>query len=63
MDDLQPIRNVIKEVLKIMAEREYAISTIKNHQGLMNTLGSLNTKQVLKWKDFGEVLTAKQTVS
>lgn len=38
MDNLQPIRNVIGEVLKIMAEREYAISTIKNHRSVLNTL-------------------------
>jgi integrase/recombinase XerD len=38
MDDLQPIRNAIEAVLKILAEREYAISTIKNQQSVMNTL-------------------------
>lgn len=38
MDDLQPIRNAIEAVLKIMAEREYAISTIKNQRGVLNTL-------------------------
>ncbi|HJV16082.1 MAG TPA: hypothetical protein VJ546_01630, partial [Bacillales bacterium] len=38
MDELQPIKNAIKEVLKIMAEKEYAISTIKNQRCLLNSL-------------------------
>jgi integrase/recombinase XerD len=38
MDDFQIIRNAIDAVLKIMAEREYAISTIKGHRGVLNSL-------------------------
>ena len=38
MDDLQFIKNAINSVLKIMAEREYAISTIKGHRGVLNSL-------------------------
>lgn len=36
--DLMPIRNAIEAVLKIMVEREYAISTIKNQRGVLNSL-------------------------
>lgn len=38
MNDLQSIKNAINSVLKIMAEHEYAISTIKNHRGVLNSL-------------------------
>jgi integrase/recombinase XerD len=38
MNDLQSIKNAISSVLKIMAEREYAISTIKGHRGVLNNL-------------------------
>lgn len=37
MDDLKPIKNAIEEVLKIMTEKEYAISTIKNQRGVLNS--------------------------
>lgn len=38
MDDLQSIRNAVDAVLKIMAEREYAVATIKNQRSVINTL-------------------------
>lgn len=38
MNDLQPFRNAVNVVLKIMAENEYAISTIKNQRGTLNSL-------------------------
>lgn len=38
MYDLQPIKDGADAVLRIMAEREYAIATIKNHRGVLNTL-------------------------
>jgi integrase/recombinase XerD len=38
MDDLQPIRDAVDAVLKIMAEREYSIATIKNQRSVLNTL-------------------------
>lgn len=38
MNDLQTIRDAINAVLKIMAEREYAIATIKDHRGVLNSL-------------------------
>lgn len=38
MDNLQPIRDAIDAVMKIMAEREYAASTIKSHNDVLNSL-------------------------
>lgn len=38
MYDLQPFRNAVDAVLKIMAENEYAIATIKNQRGTLNSL-------------------------
>lgn len=38
MDDLKSIKDAIEAVLRIMAEREYAISTLKNQRGTLNTL-------------------------
>ena len=38
MDQLHDIRNGVDAVLGIMAEREYAASTIKTHQGILNSL-------------------------
>lgn len=38
MDYLLPIKNTIDAVLRIMAEREYAITTIRNQQFVFNTL-------------------------
>ena len=38
MDQLHDIRDAIDAVLGIMAEREYAASTIKTHQGILNSL-------------------------
>lgn len=38
MYDLQPFRNAVDAVLKIMAENEYAITTIKNQRGTLNSL-------------------------
>ena len=38
MDQLHDIRNGVDAVLGIMAEREYAASTIKTHRGILNSL-------------------------
>ena len=38
MDQLHDIRNAVDAVLGIMAEREYAASTIKTHRGILNSL-------------------------
>ena len=38
MDDLQHIRDAVDAVLRIMAERGYAISTLKNQRSVLNTL-------------------------
>jgi len=38
MDQLRDIRNAVDAVLGIMAEREYAVSTIKTHRGILNSL-------------------------
>ena len=38
MDQLHDIRKAVDAVLGIMAEREYAISTIKAHRGILNSL-------------------------
>lgn len=38
MNNLLSIKCAIIAVLKIMTEREYAISTIKNHRGVLNSL-------------------------
>lgn len=38
MDQLYDIRNGVDAVLGIMAEREYAASTIKTHRGILNSL-------------------------
>lgn len=38
MEDLQPIRDAVDAVLRIMSEREYAITTIKNQRSVLNTL-------------------------
>ena len=38
MDQLHDIRNAVDAVLGIMAAREYAVSTIKTHRGILNSL-------------------------
>jgi integrase/recombinase XerD len=38
MDQLHNIRNAVDAVLGIMAEREYAASTIKTHRGILSSL-------------------------
>jgi hypothetical protein len=38
MDQLQNTRKAVDAVLGIMAEREYATSTIKTHRGILNSL-------------------------
>jgi len=38
MDQLHDIKNAVDAVLGIMAEREYAASTIKTHRGILNSL-------------------------
>ena len=38
MDQLHDTRNAVDAVLGIMAEREYAASTIKTHRGILNSL-------------------------
>jgi integrase/recombinase XerD len=38
LNDLQFISNAVNSVVKIMAEREYSISTIKGHRGVLNNL-------------------------
>jgi hypothetical protein len=38
MAQLHDIRNAVDAVLGIMAEREYAASTIKTHRGILNSL-------------------------
>ena len=38
MNQLNEIRDAINAVLCIMAEREYAASTIKIHRGILNSL-------------------------
>ncbi|MTI83934.1 MAG: integrase [Firmicutes bacterium] len=38
MNDLQPLRNAVDAVLKIMAENQYAITTIRNQRGTLNSL-------------------------
>ncbi len=38
MNQLHDIRNAVDAVLGIMAEREYAASTIKTHRGILNSL-------------------------
>ncbi len=38
LNNFQSISNAVNSVVKIMAEREYAISTIKNHRGVLNNL-------------------------
>jgi hypothetical protein len=38
MDQLDDIKTAVDAVLGIMAEREYAASTIKTHRGILNSL-------------------------
>ncbi len=38
MNQLQETKDAINSVLRIMAEREYAASTIKVHRGILNSL-------------------------
>jgi hypothetical protein len=38
MNQLHETRDAIDSVLRIMAEREYATSTIKTHRGILNSL-------------------------
>ncbi len=38
MDQLHDTKDAIESVLRIMAEREYAASTIKVHRGILNSL-------------------------
>ena len=38
MDHLQHIRDAVEAVLRIMVQRGYAISTLKNQRGILNAL-------------------------